>query len=104
MGYAEGNTQGYTREDAVLDEKEYIKEIKTMTYDENLNPVIDAETKEAWDKAIDLNDLCRYNPKDCPKWVNLKLLDIKMEAYGDRRLYVDPVTGKYYEEYTSIGD
>lgn len=75
-----------------------------MTYDENLNPVIDAETKEAWDKAIDLDYLRRHNPKEYPKWGNLKLLDVNMEAYGDWKLYVDETTGIFYEEYESIGD
>lgn len=75
-----------------------------MTYDENLNPVIDAETKEAWDKAIDLDYLRRHNPKEHPKWRNLRFIDIKMEAYGDWRLYKDATTGKYYYEYYSIGD
>lgn len=84
MGYAEGNTQGYTVEDAVLDEQEFLK--------------------EAWDKAIDLTYLRNTKPKEYPKWTDLERLDSKMYPYGDWVLYVDKTTGIFYEKYISIGD
>ena len=84
MGYAEGNTQGYTVEDAVLDEQEFLE--------------------EAWVKAIDLNYLRNIKPKEYPKWTNLERLDSKMYPYGDWVLYIDKTTGRCYKEYTSIGD
>lgn len=37
MGYAEGNTQGYTREDAVMEERDFNRDwgiiLKTLTED-----------------------------------------------------------------------
>ena len=84
MGYAEGNTHGYTAEDAALEEKEYIK--------------------DAWEEAIDLNYLRNAAPEKYPKWSNLSRLDSKMEAYGDWVLYINTTNGKFYKEYTSIGD
>lgn len=75
-----------------------------MTYDENLNPVITQDLKEAWNKAVDLDYLRRHSPKEHPKWRNLRVVDINMEAYGDRKLYEDVTTGIYYCEYYSIGD
>ena len=35
---------------------------------------------------------------------NLVLIDSYMAAYGDWYLYQDQTTGKYYQDYFSIGD
>lgn len=60
---------------------------------------------EAWNKARDIRHY--YNTHKGQTYSQLrkglKLLDSRMEAYGDRLLFVD-TDGNYWEDYFSIGD
>lgn len=58
-----------------------------------------------WSKAKPLKEFFKAHSGET--WgqatEHLKFLEIRQEAYGDRRLYVDD-DGNYWEDYFPIGD
>ena len=60
---------------------------------------------EGWNKARDIRYFFEEHQSESYTQLRkrLKFIESRMEAYGDRILYVDS-DGNYWEDYYSIGD